>query len=201
MFEPKHTGPQGLGAFSQSWQAPPPRFAPWGNPPEPSGIEADIGDGSPLGSSESDDVWLSGYAAGKAEAEAELAREAAAMDALLQALDRLAPLPDPLFAERLEREVRSLLAQLVGTASIDEALLIERCAELAELASGDAATILHAHPDDAVMLSAAQPGLTIVADPRQPRGELLLIDGVGEVAAGPRTMLADWAVQAGDDLC
>jgi hypothetical protein len=146
-------------------------------------------------------LWALGFAAGRAQAELDVAHEAAAMDALLRALDRLAPCPASALSERLQREVRALLTDLVGTAAIDEALLVERCAALADIAAQDSDPALHAHPDDAALLMAAQPALTIIADGKVPRGELLLIDGLGEAASGPRTMLADWASDVEDDAC
>jgi hypothetical protein len=205
MFEPRyddkgHGRPDGEPAFLARWQSAPPRFAAWGEPAGPSAAPTDPSFGATT-TQAGEDLWLTGFAAGRAEAEADLAREADAMDALLKALDRLAPLPDAAFAERLEQEVRALLMQLVGSASVDEALLVERCAALADLASKDSAVALHANPADATLLVAAQPELTIIADERLPRGELLLVDGAGEAATGPRTMLADWAAQAGDPQC
>ncbi len=199
MFDSTRDRADGESQFSARWHTAPPRFAPWGNPSAAPGTSA--GEEAIDGTAVGDDRWLDGFTAGKEEAQADLAREADAMDALLQALDRLAPLPDMLFAERLEQEVRSLLARLVGSASVDEDLLIARCAALAEMASNEAATVLHANPDDAALLAATHPALSIVADDRLPRGELLLVDGAGEAAAGPRTMMADWAAQAGDDPC
>ena len=199
MFDALST-PSGQAAFTARWPCGPQRFAPWGEAAD----EATYPEASsPLASEApvADDLWASGFAAGLAQAKADLARDAAAMDALLAALDRLAPMPAAALLERLEAEMHILLTELVGTASIDEALLIERCAALADMATGDGEALLHAHPEDAAILMAAQPPLTIISDPKLPRGELLLIEGAGEAAAGPRTMLADWAVQSGELPC
>lgn len=185
------------GAFAARWHAPPPRFAPWAEPACGDGPDALLETAEPA-VDPAEAHWQAGYRAGRAETEADLADGAAAMDALLRALDRLAPLPPAAFMERLEQDVRQLLLQLVGTATVDEDLLRSRCAALAALAGPDAGAVLYAHPADAAMLAAVQPDLSIGEDPQLPRGELRLIDGAGEAASGPHTMLADWAAQTGD---
>lgn len=124
-----------------------------------------------------------------------------AMAALAAALDRLVPLPDAQFAQRLEADVRALLRVLIGSASIDESLLVSRCDALAALATGEGDAVLCAHPADAALLSAARPALTIQTDERLPRGELVLTNGAGEAAAGPATMLNDWDAQRGEAPC
>jgi hypothetical protein len=197
MFDANHGSRTDARAFAARWHGAPPGFVAWGH-----GLAAD---GEPPANSDAarsdDDLWRSGFDAGRAEAEADWAHEAAAMDALLVALDRLAPVPAPALADRLEQEVRALLRQLVGTASIDEALLMERCASLAELAGSDAGAALYANPADAAILAAMPQSLVIMPDDRLPRGELLLVDGAGEAATGPYTVLTDWAAQAGGETC
>lgn len=183
--------------FKSRWPCGPQHFAPWGNADGDNTAEpSDHPDKAPM-----EDLWAAGFAAGRAEAALAMTQHANAMDALLRALDRLAPVPDAKLAEQLVREVRQLLAQLVGNATIDEVLLVERCAALADLAGSSPDAVLHANPDDAVLLAEAQPSLMIIADDRLPRGELLLVDGAGEAAAGPRTMLADWDAMSGDTPC
>jgi flagellar biosynthesis/type III secretory pathway protein FliH len=177
--------------FIPRWAEGPLRFAPW---------RENAGDGgSPDETMPAQEIslWDAGYAAGRTEALAEWEAEAAQTDRLGAALARLQPMPPAELAEALATQVRALLRQLVGSASVDETLLIARCATLAELVNASPAARLHVHPEDVALLTGHEHGLTTIADPDLPRGELRLVDGATEIAAGPQTMLDNW----GDDPC
>jgi hypothetical protein len=184
----------GMSAFTPRWADAPPRFAAWAGFSGSDGSDqAPLGDIAPA---QEISLWDAGYAAGRAEALAEREVASAQSERLAHALARLQPMPPVEFAEALATQVRTLLRQLVGSASVDEALLSERCMALADLAHSSTTAELHVQPEDALLL-AGDHGLTIISDPVLLRGEVRLIDGPAEFAAGPHTMLDSW----GDDPC
>lgn len=185
-------------AFVPRWAAVPGQFAPWGEPvaaDEPSSLHPTI---SP---SASDAAWAAGYAAGRDETAAETDGLTDEMAALTGALERLSPMPPAELAEKLGAAVRALLVQLIGAATVDETLLAERCAMLAEMANSAGAAIIYAHPDDILLLSHSACAVPLVADESLSRGELRLVDGDAEAQAGPLTMLNLWAETCGDAPC
>jgi hypothetical protein len=172
----------GMSAFTPRWADAPPRFAAWAGFSGSDGSDqAPLGDIAPA---QEISLWDAGYAAGRAEALAEREVASAHSERLAHALARLQPMPPVEFAEAL------------ASASVDEALLSERCMALADLAHSSTTAGLHVHPEDALLL-AGDHGLTIISDPVLLRGEVRLIDGPAEFAAGPHTMLDSW----GDDPC
>lgn len=195
-------------AFVPRWVAVPGQFAPWGEPlsaGEPSSAHAPAHahahaqtHGPP---STQDAAWAAGYAAGRDEAAAETDGLTDQMAALTRALDRLSPMPPAELAEHLDGAVRALLAQLIGTAGVDEALLAKRCIMLAATANSAGAATIHAHPDDILLLSHAACTVPLAADEGLTRGELRLVDGEAEALAGPLTMLNAWAESCGNPAC
>jgi hypothetical protein len=174
--------------FAARWTAEPPRFVPWGDD-----TAADPAP-PPTSATPEASLWDAAFAAGHAAALLEADTSAQAAQRLAQALDRLAPMPPAELADALAAQVRALVRQLIGTAPVDETLLLARCQELAAEASEAASAVLHAHPDDAALLARADCPVPIQPDPGLSRGELRLCDGPGEIATGPQTMLDSWTL-------
>jgi flagellar assembly protein FliH len=177
--------PRMPAGFVPRWSEEPARFAPWQALPS-AGNE----DHAPLADEGSQ--WDAGYAAGHAEGQAAARADRDHTARLVEALERLAPMPPAEFAEALSVQVRELLRELVGSAGIDEDLLRTRCAVLAEMAEAAATPELHLHPEDAALLADAAPAIPIITSATMARGEVRLVDGPSEFSIGPHTALESW---------
>ena len=144
-----------------------------------------------------------GFAEGWAAAEAQLADAYAAQhhaqQNLADALLGFAVVPPAEVAAMLKAQLIALLETLIGSATVDAALLAARCTDLAALVAPDDPVTLHLHPDDLPLVADLPTPVRTIADSSVTRGSVRLVDGAGSVEAGPAVMLgrlrAHWGAQ------
>lgn len=136
-------------------------------------------------------AWAEGYAAGRAEAEAECAAMLATHDAaqtkLKLTLARLDAEQEELLRQRLYAAIEVLCEASLAPLQLDaDALLARVHRAAAMLARADDERVLRLHPDDLALIAAALPdGLETHPDPALERGALRLESANGGVEDGP----------------
>lgn len=178
--------------FSALWGvAVTPHFAPWDEGEETVAADGLHTDASAANAPAHD--WDAGFADGWAAAIEKIAADhAAQQDAqqnLITALQNFVPMPDQLLVDALRMHILALLRDLIGTAAIDETLLLERCGAMARIAADDGAATLYLNPEDLALIDGMVPGVALSADPALPRGDIRLLAGAMTVAQGPQAAL------------
>lgn len=138
-----------------------------------------------------DQAWHEGFAAGKAEGEAQAAaREQAEADQRARLELGLARL-DAEQSEQLRRQLIATVAALceasLAPLALDPELLARRVGiAVAMLARADDARVLRLHPEDLALIARQLPaGLQVEADPALERGALRIEGAHGGVEDGP----------------
>lgn len=128
--------------------------------------------------------------------------ERRALANMLEQLPGLVPSPTDALAKVLAEVTERLVRDIVGTVSIDPAFLAERAEKMAMLVGQTVEPVrLHIHPDDAELVRAACPDLTLVSDRTRLRGSLLLETGHGWFEDGPEQRLAGLRTELGKMGC
>ncbi len=174
-----------VGSFAIDPGAP--AFIPWG---------ADIESPStgPEGTLDFEAIYSNGFAEGfeqgRQSIEEQLGEERAAIARLAESLEVLQPEPTNALALLLAETVDRLVRQIVGSVSIDPALLTARAEAAAALIGAETEPArLRVHPDDAPLLEGARLNVPVVADPTLVRGSIVLETGEGWIEDGPAVRL------------
>lgn len=136
-------------------------------------------------------AWSEGYAAGLAEARAEVAAraeaDAAARGRIELALARLDAEQAEAMRQRLLTVVEMLCEAAIAPLALDREALAARVARAAAmLARADDDKVLRLHPEDLALIASNLPeGLETLADPGLERGALRLETASGGVEDGP----------------
>ena len=131
-----------------------------------------------------------GYAEGRRTVEAEFAAERDAIARLAESLATLRPEPTNALALLLAEAVDRLVREIIGAVDVDASLLLERAKAAAALIGDNVEpSELRVHPEDAILLAAAQLDVAIVADPTLARGSIVLETGHGWIEDGPTVRL------------
>lgn len=137
------------------------------------------------------EAYAAGLAEGQRMLEAALAAERAAVGRLCDGLAGLQPEPPQQLGQVLAVTVQRLVAQIVGTTPVDEAVLRERCLAAAALVTDEASPArLHVAPEDITRLAGTPLPVELVPDPSLRQGALRLETGAGWVEDGPELRLA-----------
>lgn len=175
--------------FTERPSGAPGGFSAWADPAEPIAAEE-----PPVPIAEAETLIAQGFAeglaAGRAQMEAELAQERAALAGLAEALTVLQPeAPAPL-AALLSTTVRRLVAQIMGEVAIDGALLEERVIALAQhIADETGPSRLRMHPADAARLGGAVLPIAPTPDASLAPGAIVLETASGWIEDGPAVRL------------
>lgn len=171
-------------------------FRAWGEAPEPvnGAGEAPADEPQPAGQPDQAviqaEAFAAGFEQGRRSLEAEIDRERAELARLAEGLSALAPDPPEPLAALLAETVERLVRDIVGTASIDGALLCRRAAQAAALIGEETEPArLFLHPDDLPLLEGAQLPVPLSADPALARGSVRLERASGWIEDGPEVRL------------
>lgn len=116
------------------------------------------------------DDFARGVAEGRRTVEAEFASERDALLQLIESLETLQPPSPALLTEMLLSAVERLVADIVGAAPIDAALLNARAAALASTIATEAQAVLAVNPGDRAFVDDDRLPFPVISDPALLRG-------------------------------
>jgi flagellar assembly protein FliH len=132
------------------------------------------------------DGYAQGLAAGRAEAEPEIA----ACRRLAVRLDALKPEPAPALGSLIAATVERLLVEVMGQVEINRDTLLARAEAAAALIADETRpALLRLHPADAARLAGAELPVAVEADPALVPGALRLETGSGWIEDSPALRL------------
>lgn len=152
--------------------------------PAPAMSDAD-GIDQPETSPPAEDPYAKGVSDGQDMAHAVFATERAALLKLIASAEALQPEPSDELAVLIGESVAALVAQIVGSVTIDRSLLERRAQQAAAIiAECDAARTMWVNPDDAELLQYAVLPLEVRSDPEAERGSIRIDCSSGWIEHG-----------------
>lgn len=137
------------------------------------------------------DAFAQGFDEGVRVATESLSEDANAREAMLHALEQLAPASNGALSAMLTTAVMRLASQIVGEAQIDADLLRQRCETVAAFVQDEQSRSgLHIHPDDIPLVEGCALGVKLVPDDNMARGNIRLDTVDGWVEDGPDIQLS-----------
>ncbi len=134
--------------------------------------------------------YAEGHDDGRREAEAELARERAAMARLVEAVETMQPEPTQALAALLAETVERLVRQIVGAVEIDQAMLLARTQAAAALIGEETQpATLRLNPKDMARLEGATLPVAMASDASITEGSMRLETSDGWIEDGAEVRL------------